>query len=534
MQKNTRSLSLPKKFIIIMLIITLTISNFLIVGENLVTYAADAILDNQTQSTINKNVKFDTYFKKDNGNTHYLVCDVNSEDANMTLDLSVESGFLKDAKIELKDVNYDINNIVDPSEKVQEASMEQISLRQINAGERVELGFIIGTKLADTMKLADVSKDSKVVLKAIYVDENGKEIEIEKEVTINISWTGTFENEVSLELEKYTNFIQDGEEKVLVQVSAKTGLKETTNKLPIKETNIQVTAPNLAGAKPEQVVVLPRSTMNTNGAEEGMATIPDENITKDLENGLVKIKIENNKAEGNVWTGKGNDEILLTFIYNKKDMTEEITTIATKVTSEITMYNGNNANNETTAEFDLASLKGSIVSLDLSTKLTEINKGKMYANSVVAEKQYETIIDTKAIVEISYKDIVSEIKLDEGDTYFTDAKGNKYLLGENIYYKSTTISKENFEKILGQEGKITVLDENGNTVTTIENVLEVDDSGNYVIEYANQYAKLSFITTKPIQEGELCIVNQRAVSPQLSSSKAQITKFNNLLTKMKV
>lgn len=534
MQKNTRSLSLPKKFIIIMLIITLTISNFLIVGENLVTYAADAILDNQTQSTINKNVKFDTYFKKDNGNTHYLICDVNSEDASMTLDLSVEAGYLKDAKIELKDVNYDINNIVDPSEKVQEASMEQIGLRQINAGENITLGFIIGTKLADTMKLADVSKDSKVVLKAIYVDENGKEIEIEKEVTINISWTGTFENEVGLELEKYTNFIQDGEEKVLVQVLAKTGLKETTNKLPIKETNIQVTAPSLAGAKPEQVVVLPRSTMNTNGAEEGMATIQEENITKDLENRLIKIKIENSEVDGNVWTGKGNDEILLTFIYNKKDMTEEITTIATKLTSEITMYNGNNANNKATSEFDLASLKGSIVSLDLSTKLTEINKGKMYANSVVAEKQYETIIDTKVIVEISYKDIVSEIKLDEGDTYFTDAKGNKYLLGENIYYKSTTISKENFEKILGQEGKITILDESGNTVTTIESGLEVDDSGNYVIEYANQYAKLSFITTKPIQEGELCIVNQRAISPQLSSSKTQITKFNNFVTQMRV
>lgn len=537
MQKNTKRIPLLHKFIIVALIISLTISNFLIVGENLVTYAKDAILDNQTEATINKNVKFDTYFRKDNGNTHYLVCDVNSTDSSMTVNLSVQAGYLKNAELQLKDANYDINNIVDTMEKVQSASIDQIKLRQINAGEKIELGFVIGTKIDDTMKLADVSKDSKVVLKAIYVDEEGNEIEIEKEITVNISWTGTFENEVSLELVKYTNFVQDSEEKILVQVLAKSGLKDNGNKLPIKENNIEVSVPSLAGAKPEKVVVLPKSTTGTNGEEEGIATIPEENIEKDLENGLVKIKIENKETNGNVWAGKGNDEILLTYIYNKKDITEESSNISSKITSEISVYNGKSVNtvkNETTEEFDLSTLQGSIVSLDFSTKMTEISKGRMYANTVVEHKQYETEIDTKTIVQVSYKDIVNEIKLDDVDTYFTDVNENKYLLGDSIYYKSTTISKENFEKILGTDGEIKILDENGNVVTVINNTLEADKNGNYVMEYAEKYTKLSMITTKPVAEGELCIINQKAISPELAYSKEQIAIFNNIVTQIKV
>ena len=48
MQEKTKKISLLNKFIIVMLVISLTMTNFLIVGENLVTYAADELLDNQT------------------------------------------------------------------------------------------------------------------------------------------------------------------------------------------------------------------------------------------------------------------------------------------------------------------------------------------------------------------------------------------------------------------------------------------------------------------------------------------------------
>ena len=234
MQKNVKKVSLLEKFIISILIISLTMTNFLVVGESLVSYAKDFVLDSQTEATLNKNVKFDTYFKSGNGNTHYLVCDVNEQNSDMVLNLSVDSGYLKNAKIELQNPNYVVRNVVDNSEKVQDATNTTISLKQINAGEQLSVGLVIESNIADNVKLEDVSKDSKVVLKAIYVDEKGKEIELEKEVTLNISWTGNYETETNSELVKYTNFVQNGEEKVLVQVLAKSNVKFDGKKLPLK------------------------------------------------------------------------------------------------------------------------------------------------------------------------------------------------------------------------------------------------------------------------------------------------------------
>ena len=122
MQKNVKKVSLLEKFIISILIISLTMTNFFVVGESLVSYAKDFVLDSQTEATLNKNVKFDTYFKSDNGNTHYLVCDVNEQNSDMVLNLSVDSGYLKNAKIELQNPNYVVRNVVDNSEKVQDAT----------------------------------------------------------------------------------------------------------------------------------------------------------------------------------------------------------------------------------------------------------------------------------------------------------------------------------------------------------------------------------------------------------------------------
>lgn len=535
MQKNGKKISLLNKFLIVILIISLTMANFLVVGENLVSYAADLVLDNQTEATINKNVKFDTYFKLDNGNTHYLVCDVNEQNSNMTLDLKLQNGYLKNAKIELQNPNYILVNIVDTMQKVQEATNGQIILKQINAGENIQIGLTIMQKIGNEMKLEDVSKDSKVVLKGIFVDEKGNEIEIEKEVTVNISWTGNYEAEINSEIIKNIEFMENDQEKVLVQMLVKTGIKETQNKLPIKENNIVVSVPSLNGAKPENIIVLPKNTFGTNGKIENI-DLPQENIEKDIENNIVKIKIENKEENGKIWSGNGQDEILLTYIYNKNDMTEESMNIASRINTEITIYNGNETiitKQEKVESFNLAELKGNLISLELTSNVPEINKGKLYANSIVENKQYETEFNTKILVEISYKEKASEIRLADTESYFMDANNNQYALN-NLYYKNISISKSNFEKILGQDGEIKILDENGNVITLINNTLEVNQEGNFLVELANQYNRLIIETTKPISEGKLCINTQKLIDEKLEYSKAQIMKFSNLITKMQV
>ena len=537
MHTKTKKISLLHKFIIIALIISLTISNFL----NVAVYATTEILDSQTEETINKNVKFDTYFNEGNGNTHYLICDVNTQNETMKMNLKVLTGYLKQAQIEISNPNYNIINIVDTGAKVQKAENNKIELKQINAGENVELGLKIENSMEDTIKLSDISKDSKIILTAIYVDEKGKEIEINKEVVLNISWTSTHETEISSELVKYTNFIKEGKEKILVQVLTEIGLKESANKLPIKETNIDVTIPKLANVQPEEIKVIAKNTAGTNGQEEGIAEIPESNIKKNIENGTVSVKIENKENEETIWNGKGKDQLLFTYIYNKEDIKTDVTTMASKIDAEITTYSGTDVNKskaELLAEYDLNSVVGNVISLNLESTTTEINKGKIYANIDSNEKQYETTYNVSVLAEVSYKDIASELKIEDINTYFADENGGQYLLenSEQVYsyYKTTTISKSNFEKVLGENGEIKISDTTGKVIAIINKTLKTDEEGNYVIKYTTKYSKLNITTTKPIAEGELVINNEKAISQDLPYTKAQARKFANIVSNFQI
>ena len=55
---------LIEKLVIVLLIISLTCTNLLIVGNALVSYAIDSNLDSQNENTINENIKFDTFLEK--------------------------------------------------------------------------------------------------------------------------------------------------------------------------------------------------------------------------------------------------------------------------------------------------------------------------------------------------------------------------------------------------------------------------------------------------------------------------------------
>lgn len=537
MHTKTVKTSLFYKFIIIALIISLTLSNFFTVA----VYATTEILDSQTEETINKNVKFDTYFDEGNGNTHYLICDVKTQNESMKMNLSVLTGYLKQAQIEISNPNYNITNIVDTSQKVQKAENNKIELKQIDAGENIELGLKIESAITNSIKLSDISKDSKIILTAIYVDEKGKEIEINKEVVLNISWTSTHETEINSELVKYTNFIKDNKEKVLVQVLTEIGLKPSANKLPIKETNIDVTIPNLAGVQPEEIKVIAKNTIGTNGQEEGIAEIPQSNIKTDTVNGIISVKIENKENEDVIWNGQGKDQLLFTYIYNKEDIKTDFTKMVSKINAEITTYSGkdvNKSNSELSVEYDLNTVVGNVISLNLTSDKEEINKGKIYANIDSKEKQYETTYNISVLAEVSYKDIASELKIEDVSTYFVDEKDNQYLLENSeelySYYKTTTISKSNFEKVLGENGEIKIADQNGKVIAIINKTLETDEDGNYVVKYATKYSKLIITTTKPVAEGELVINNEKAISKDLTYTKAQTRKFTNLVSNFQI
>ena len=76
--------------IAIILIMAMTMTNFIFVGESLISYAIDGI--SVTTATNNKNVEFAAYFKDDSGNiTSTLEKNISSGNTKLYLQVEVKN-----------------------------------------------------------------------------------------------------------------------------------------------------------------------------------------------------------------------------------------------------------------------------------------------------------------------------------------------------------------------------------------------------------------------------------------------------------
>ena len=116
----------------------------------MVTYAIEsrAELDKQTEATLSKNVKFDTYFADGLGKTHYKQADLNKEPAELVVSIDVQKeGYLKNATIEMKNANKDnnlnfaISSIKDENAIIQDTTKNELILRQISAENKIEFSL---------------------------------------------------------------------------------------------------------------------------------------------------------------------------------------------------------------------------------------------------------------------------------------------------------------------------------------------------------------------------------------------------------
>ena len=93
-----------KTAIVIVLIIALTIADFVLVGTNLATYA----LENINNSTDNENIKFSVYFKTEEGEEKSQInYEMTNAEMKLYLDIAVEDGVSFDGVITLgEDSNF--------------------------------------------------------------------------------------------------------------------------------------------------------------------------------------------------------------------------------------------------------------------------------------------------------------------------------------------------------------------------------------------------------------------------------------------
>lgn len=527
---------LLKKVIAVLLVFTMAGANLSILGMYGIAYAlTEAELAEQTTTTQSSNVEFNSYLE--NGG-HTKTEEMNSKTAKLFINVKVKNaGYLKNGVIQLQNTNFVMGKEVN-SESIQSIDSEnnRILLKQLNNGSDITIEIPVTILNKDKVAVDHFAKESTVKLTGTYIDNNGKEKNISKEIVNKLSWHGTAEAVIRSELTKYIPYSVDKKNGVMLQTKVNLGIKDST--LPIKKSELNVQVPEINGIKPTDVKVIANHTRATNGKTDGI-DFTQENYTYNAETGIVQITTENVGDEIS-WLKKVEDEYLVTFIFDNQEVYEEVNkngvnTIAT-ANGKVEVYNDEETIievPEVETEIERTEKLGTMLDFDV-VATSKISKGQIYANyDVNTKKETEYLVRYGVVVNSS--DLTDKIELLQKTDKFVDnkkAEGLTTVSGRNyVYNKIVSIDTKVFKKILGEEGTVDLYNVN-KKIGTINKETEVQD-GKYVLDIAKiDNNALRIVTSKPITEGELVIDVTKAVKTDVDYGKAQLKTFEKIKTEL--
>lgn len=509
---------LLSKVLATILAVILTFANFIMLGVYAInSYASEDSLENQNIVSNNPNIKFDAYFANEKGGkTHTLKEDIDAN-SKLFLEVQVEKGYLKNAKIKMlgndgKEANFSIINQNETLELVQtiDVNTNTVVLKQINSGTHIVLQLPISSIKKDLFDISNFSKINDITLTGSYIDNNGKQIEIEKTINTKIEWKKDLNLVLEQELKTFIPYEVEGKNGTMLQTIVRAGVEN--NSLPIKQSLLNIKVPEINGLKPEEVIVV------ANGKEN----FTNENWSYNKETKTVEITVSNEPNENKVaWNKNVKDEYTLTYIYNEK-----VNAVETEqnIVAQIECYNSDitKLKKEDKLNIKEENRKGSIIVTEISAT-NELGKGYLYSN---VEKELEYFENIK--LHIGYVNLVDKIVVEnKTDNYLNSQEKEN---SSNSYYKTTTINKQNFLEILGEEGYIKIIGKDGERLATITK--DTIENENYTYVYTNKLNEVKIETSKPIKEGTIEINHQKAVTGKSEYSKNQIADFQKLQLKV--
>lgn len=512
-------------------------------SATVVSYAADNFLsakalENQGTSTTNENVEFDVYY---DGGKHTVSADVNAEDTKLNIALKVKkAGYLKDAVVDFSDTNFKIAK-TEESDNIQavDAENKKISFNQINNGENVTETINIALDKKDEISEDMFDRDNTIKFTGTYVNAKGEEVAVKKDIVVHTSWTAsTAKAKLDYEITKYIPYSANNVSKLITQGKITSYVENSV--LPIKNTNIEVNAPKINNKYPEAVTVVANSTNATNGDANG-DNFSKNNWSYDSTTGKITITVNNNAVNGKIqWAKNTTDEFIVTYIYSS-DVYEAVKDSVTRVTydasSSMNLYVQSGVNKVSAhvdGYEDQTKKIGDIIEFT-SDATQSVSKGYIYNNkNAEDENKKETEYNTKYIANVSYADIIDEIEIKQNIDQFVTANGNEQSTtvgGTNYAYdKALTISKQEFDKVLGENGEITILNEAGTTLATINKDTEVKDN-KIVLNLATFNTNSIMIkTSKPQSEGNIIFEITKALAKNIEYSTSQLKSFTQIKT----
>ena len=479
-----------KSLIAIVLIITLTMANFIAVSFNLVTYAV-AVLSEQTP-TNQKNVTFDVYFKDENETAIQNKQEkIDNENLKLYMQIAVKNEGYFNGEVSLEKSNFRLKNDIQ-SERINKIEENKIFLNQINAGEVAEIEVGIEAIKDNRFDLSLLNMASEISINGIYKDSSSKDrnVQAKREVTLNLTNPYEENEGTVLSSQILTNkvFEINGENKRVVQVLIESGLQD--NRYPVKETSIEVSAINDA----ELIDVISRGTKATNGKNE--IEFNEKNWIYDEENNIVKISVNNAIENGTISWEKGiTDSYVVTYIL------PENTEVAGKdinLKSNIKLYDQTETIKTANTSVKIEEELDRIIDTKTETLEQSIYKGKLYSGE---DRNYEVIEN----IYVSNSDVKKSINTQLVEATF-ETKDSEVT--SNIQYSYSILDKTQINRVLGEDGYIKLGD------TKINKESQADENGQIIVNYPEETKSISIESSEVKNSGIISVKSVKTIKKQ--------------------
>ncbi len=519
-----------EKIIATMLASIMLLANVVTVGIYGSVYAVEDNLENQNTQTNQANVEFDTYFLEGEEKTHQKVANLMQQN-KIYIRLKVKDvGYLKNAKVSFQnaqkgEANFIAKAPVEQDNTIQTVENNQVTFNQIAKGNEVITALPITMFEEEKVNVEKWNMQNKAILIATYIDGEGNEKAVEKEILFNLGWTAEKEVKLTQSITKYVPYHINEENGIILQETIQANLKD--NVLPVKETKIEIHVPSIASVIPKEVIVGANSTSATNG-EETAESFSQENYSYDEENQLLTIVVKNEVSEEKTISWKKNvvDEYLISYIYPEEALeavAETGANIELSAKADMAVYSQMQdiVSAQENVQVQLKEQIGQIVSFEIKTDVENLSKAYLYTNTEIPYT--ETVEANIGLAKLTDNIIITQ-NADEflvgEDSYSTTIDGIAY-----VYNKTIKVSQKQMEKILGAEGKIEIY--TGQTLlATIDNTMQEDEQGNYVVDLGiYNLSSVTVKTSKPVMEGKLEITFDKAIKADIPYTDAQNNNF---------
>lgn len=520
------------KFIATMLVvIILSAISWPVVSYSAELFLSENELESQNTTSKDGSVNFDVQYE--NGK-HSAIIDQNKSDEKINIALSLKKdGYIKEATIDLSNTNFEISQ-VKKSDKVQnfDAENKKITFGQMTSKEKIAEQIIITPINKEEVSKDNFNKDNHIKLTCTFVNTNLKETKVEQEIVIHTEWMAkNVEANLNYEVTKYIPYATENESNLIVQGKITSNVKDYV--LPVKNTKININVPKLAGEYPEKVTVI----NSTQGTTED---INKNGVTYDNKTGKLTIEKTNEVENSKIKCQKNKpQEYIVTYIYSAKvyeNIKDQSIKLNYQLDSELTLYSNKDitVKAKATVEKEQKEKLGEIAEVIIENPTNDdIYKGYMYNNKVTDEEnKRETEIANKYTLNIAYSNLIDSFTISQNDDQFTTSKEQEYKA--NSYNKELKMSKQEFDNVLGADGKIEIQSKDGTLLSTIDKDTKAEQDEIKIDLASFKTENIVLETSKPQTEGSLNFEITKAIEKDNDYSIEEIKEFTNLKSSLNV